>query len=212
VTRAGATLLATSLVLSAGPAAGQRPTAPTASVPAVAAALDRARSDHLRRVALWGAANVVLGAGLWASAGSDTPTRRGFGIQTAAWGAINLGIAAWAGLSFSETDPGALSGVLAAEDRWAHILLVNLGLNVGYMAVGGALWAASTRGLRSGRAVRGHAAAVVLQGAGLLVLDGVAWLSSSHRLEVLRGIVESMSVSAGPAAGTLSVGFGLPLG
>jgi hypothetical protein len=174
--------------------------------------LARAREAHLRRVAWWGGANLLVGVALAATAGAEAPTRRGFGVQTAAWGGINLGIAAWGALAAGPTGGGGLAAALASEDRWAHILLVNLGLNVGYMAVGGALWIASKRGLRSGDAVRGHAAAVVLQGAGLLVLDGVAWLSSSRRLDALREIVESVSLSVGPAAGSLSVGASFPLG
>lgn len=181
-------------------------------VEALEASLADARSAHLERIAWWGVANVVAGVGLAAGAGSGAPTRRGFGIQTAAWGAVNLGIVGWAALSGMPEPTGTLAGALAAEDGWSHILLVNLGLNVGYMAVGGALWAASTRGLDAGDAVRGHAMAVVLQGAGLLIFDGVAWLSSSERLSALRGVVESLTVAPGARPGSLAVGLHLPLG
>lgn len=194
------------------PVAAQLPAADPDPGPGVArleAELAAARRDHLARVGWWGAANLAAGIGLAATA-SGAPTRRGFGVQTAAWGAINLGIVAWAHLAGPPEPSGTLVGALAAEDAWSHVLLVNLGLNVGYMAVGGALWAASNRGLASGDAVRGHAVAVVLQGAGLLVLDGIAWLSSSGRLDGLREVVASLAASTGPAAEAVSFGVRLP--
>ena len=86
----------------------------------------------------------------------DRPTRRGFGIQTAAWGAINVAIATW-GLASGREDPAlGLAGALRAEDAHAHVLLVNLGLNTGYLAIGSALAVAGSRGMRSGPAVKGH--------------------------------------------------------
>ena len=174
-------------------------------------ALRAAQRDHLWRVAAWGGASLAAGLALAATAGDTHATRKGFGIQTAAWGAINLGIVAWGFAGDGgvvATDWGA---ALRAEDRWAHLLLVNLGLNVGYVAVGSALWVASGRGLRSGDAVRGHAMAVVLQGAALLALDGWAWHSSSGRLSQLVEAVGSLQVSAAPLPGAVALGWSLRL-
>ncbi|MBT8338251.1 MAG: hypothetical protein KJO11_16810 [Gemmatimonadetes bacterium] len=173
-------------------------------------ALRAAQRDHLWRVAVWGGASLAAGLAFAATAGDAHATRKGFGIQTAAWGAINLGIVAW---GFAG-DGGAVAtdwaSALQAEDRWAHLLLVNLGLNVGYVAVGSALWIASGRGLRSGDVVRGHAMAVVLQGAALLALDGWAWHSSSGRLSRLVDAVASVQVSAAPLPGSVAIGWSLP--
>lgn len=160
---------------------------------ALSAALADGQRAHLDRVALWGALNLIAGAALFgASSREEHPTRRAFGLQTAGWGAVNLGIVGWALLAGAPEPATTLSGALAAEDRWAHILLVNLGLNVGYMAVGTALAVAAGRGLDSGPTVKGHGAAVILQGAGLMVLDGLAWAASSGRMGALRGLVEAL--------------------
>jgi hypothetical protein len=176
------------------------------------AALNRALLDgqraHLNRVAVWGALNLLAGAALFgASRGDEHVTRRAFGLQSAGWGAVNLGIVGWALLAGPPEPVVSLSDALAAEDRWSHILLVNLGLNVGYMAVGGALIAAADRGLRSGPSVKGHAAAVVVQGAGLMVLDGLAWAASSGRLGELRGLVEALEIGVGSAGSLASPGL-----
>lgn len=101
----------------------------------------------------WAAASVVLGGVL--AAGQRT---RGFGRQTAAWGAVDGAIAAVGVRNRRRrgpTDPA----------RLRRVLLVNAGLDVGYLAVGAAL-------LR-GR-WRGDGAAVLVQGAFLLALDGAA--------------------------------------
>jgi len=175
-------------------------------------ALAQAQRDHLWRVAAWGGLNLAAGLVLVGGASAkEHPTRRGFGIQTAAWGAINLGIATWGLASGPAQGAPGLAGALAAEDGYAHVLLVNLGLNVGYAAVGTAVVVASRHGLRGGPTVRGHGSAVLLQGLGLLALDGLAYAGSRGRLEALRGLVATLE--PGPAAGTVSATLlSLPLG
>jgi hypothetical protein len=167
-----------------------------------ARALPEAQRAHLWRVGAWGAANVVLGASLLAaSCRGDQPARHGFGVQSAAWGAINVGIAA-VGLSGGLGDPAAsLADAIRAENGYADVLLLNLGLNVGYAGVGAALVAVGHRaGIESPStrgALRGHGWALVLQGAGLLVLDGIAWLDGRVRLGRLLDGVEAVALAPG---------------
>lgn len=108
--------------------------------------------ERLTRVlAGWAAACVVVGAGLALRA--DT---RSFGRQSAAWGVVD-GAIAYAGIrarrSRGPTDPA----------RLRRVLLVNAGLDVGYVA-GGAWLTRSARW-------RGDGQAVIVQGLFLLVLD-----------------------------------------
>ena len=110
--------------------------------------------DLTRVLGRWATASVVVGAAL-----SAHPQTRGFGRQTAAWGAVD-GVIAYAGVRSRRrrgpTDPR----------RLRRVLLVNAGLDVGYLAAGAWL-------VRDGR-WRGDGAAVVVQGAFLLALDGLA--------------------------------------
>ncbi|MEI4279689.1 DUF6992 family protein [Klenkia terrae] len=102
----------------------------------------------------WAAASVAVGAVL-----SVRESTRGFGRQTAAWGAVDGAIAAVGTRNRRRrgpTDPA----------RLRKVLLVNAGLDVGYLALGAAL-------LRTDR-WRGDGAAVVVQGAFLLALDSAA--------------------------------------
>jgi len=102
----------------------------------------------------WAAGSVAAGALL-----SVPRATRGFGRQTLAWGAVD-GLIAFVGsrrrAASGPTDPG----------RLRQVLLLNVGLDVGYLAAGAWL-------VRDGR-WRGDGAAVLLQGAFLLVLDGTA--------------------------------------
>jgi len=102
-----------------------------------------------RTFATWSAVSVISGAALWAG-GRNAPARR-FGRQTLAWGVINAGIAAWTS-----------SRPMPATPRLRRVLLANAVADVGYLAVGAALY---RKGLRP------DGAAVMVQGGFLLALD-----------------------------------------
>jgi hypothetical protein len=112
-----------------------------------------------RRLTVLGATSTLVGLGLTAA-----PSARAFGLQTAAWGVVDLAIAG-VGAARSSTPPTAR--------RLRTVLLVNAALDVGYLAVGTQL--AVRRPGFGGRlgpaAARGHGTAVVVQGLALLVLD-----------------------------------------
>lgn len=119
--------------------------------------------DRLTQVlSAWAVGSIVTGAVLTAC-----PITRGFGRQTAAWGAVD-GVIAYAGRRGRRrkgpTDPAHLR----------RILLLNAGLDVGYLAVGARL-------SRTER-WRGDGLAVLVQGAFLLVLDTTAALALSSEV------------------------------
>ena len=110
--------------------------------------------DVTRALGRWAAGSLLVGGALAA-----VPRTRGFGRQTAAWGAVD-GVIAVVGAR------RAARGRTTAPARLRRVLLVNAGLDVGYLAVGTAL-------VRHGR-WRGDGWGVVVQGAFLLVLDTTA--------------------------------------
>ena len=179
--------------------------------PAVLALSEDLRADqaaHLWRVGAWGAANAVGGLALVALSDREADAfRHAFGVQAAAWGVINTGIAV-VGLA---TGTGEVSGdwatALGAENTYADILLVNLGLNVGYAAVGTTLLVVAGKGVSNPSAWRGHGAALILQGAGLFVLDGIAYLAGRQRLGALVDLVDGASLTVGASGVGLTVGL-----
>jgi hypothetical protein len=116
----------------------------------------------LRRLAVLGAAGFGVGLGL--ALGGRSAEQRSFGRQTAAWGAIDLAIAA-----VGHTRRSAP----VSRSRLRTILLVNTALDVGYVAAGAhvAVHRSSFGGRLTPEAARGHGAAVVAQGTLLFALD-----------------------------------------
>jgi hypothetical protein len=125
-----------------------------------------AERGHLLRLALWGAMSVVTGSGLWAVLAARrerSPLLKHFAIQTGAWGAVDLAIcaAAWRSLALRD-----LAGAISLD----RFLWFNIGLDVGYVAVGATLALAGWRLSRS-LALVGAGIGVIVQGAALAVLD-----------------------------------------
>ena len=194
--------------LAAPPTQGQTPTPHSDSlVQAHAQQLQAAERDHLWRVAAWGGANALGGLALvLASSRSGQSTRWHFGAMSAGWGVVNVGIAA-GGLLASGPPPTEPGGLLAAERQFHDILLLNLGLNVGYAAVGATMLGASAYGVDNVGRWRGFGASLILQGVGLLVLDGIAFWASRGRLASLLEAGTQLSVQAAPTGAALTLQF-----
>jgi hypothetical protein len=130
---------------------------------------------HLQRLLLWGATSAVCGLVLLAVT-RRTRLRSSllfhFGLQTAAWGLIDLVLAgnAWWALALRD---------LQSATQLDRFLWLNVGLDVGYIATGAMLAAtALLLGKRAGGI--GAGIAILTQGVGLLLLD-VRFLSLIDR-------------------------------
>lgn len=129
-------------------------------------ALFLAERNHVLRLVAWGAGCVLVGTLLLllvVRRRHGSPLLTHFAIQTAAWGAIELviGALAWSGLAYRD---------LGGFTRLDRVLWLNIGLNLGYVAVGVTLaltgWALARR-----LALVGAGMGVLVQGLALLVLD-----------------------------------------
>lgn len=123
---------------------------------------------HLLRLLAWGAGSVLAGTLLLAlvtvrRAAGSAPLLWHFAVQTAAWGAIDIGLALWARRGLALRDN---AGARALE----RLLWLNLGLDLGYVAVGVTL---ALTGWIAGRRLGavGAGMGVIVQGAALLLLD-----------------------------------------
>jgi hypothetical protein len=121
---------------------------------------------HLLRLALWGGISLIAGTALFAwmtMQRSASPLLRGFSLQTGLWGAVSAGVAALGMLRLAERD-------LMGATRLDRLLWFSAGLDLGIMLVGSAL---AVTGWILGRRLGlvGGGIAVIVQGAGLLVLD-----------------------------------------
>ena len=121
---------------------------------------------HLLRLGIWAAISVLGGTALLAMVQVrrlEAPLLKHFAIQTAAWGAVNALIAAWAWRGLVMRD-------FAGAQKLLNILWLNTGLDVGYAAVGLTLVIVGWRWERRLGAV-GAGLGVVVQGLALALLD-----------------------------------------
>lgn len=127
-------------------------------------ALLAAERAHLQQLVLWGSASCLLGLLLLATVGRPrrSPIVFHFATQSVAWGAVILAVAVTGLRTLQLRD-------LASATRLDRFLWLNLGLDIGYVAVGVTIalcaWLLSRRYGGVGAGV-----AIVVQGLALAVI------------------------------------------
>ena len=119
---------------------------------------------------LAGWAGVNLVAGLAASF-ATTGSWQAFHRMNAGWNVVNLAIAGFGLWSAAGQDPSTMTLVesLEAATGLERVLWLNVGLDVGYVVLGGWLW---ERGARTASSMlEGFGQSIVLQGAFLFAFD-----------------------------------------
>ncbi|MFN1835848.1 DUF6992 family protein [Balneola sp. MJW-20] len=133
------------------------------------------RSQDLQRSAMyvlgsWATVNIISGAiGTLKSSGST----KYFHQMNAGWNLVNFAIAGASLYSLSTTDPFSLSSseIFGKMNNLDKFLLLNAGLDLGYIATGAWLW---ERGLRKGsERLTGYGKSLMMQGGFLLIFDGI---------------------------------------
>ncbi len=118
----------------------------------------------------WALGSMALGTYQVATGGRFA---RFMGYQNLAWGAIDGAIALWGvwERKRKESAPSESIDWIRERDRFARLLLINAGLDVLYITAGAVLL---FRG--KDERWRGTGAGILLQGAFLLLLDGLGYL------------------------------------
>lgn len=125
-----------------------------------------AEQQHLLRLLFWAGLSIVAATAVAAIVNLrriNTPFLKHFAIQLAAWGLV---IAAIAALGWHRAELRDVSGAARLE----RLLWMNVGLEIGYVAVGTVL-AISGWMLPRRMAAVGAGIGIVIQGLALLVID-----------------------------------------
>ena len=140
----------------------------------------------------WAATNIAVGTiGYLNSNGSKKYLHQ----MNAAWNVVNLAIAGVALHQYAQVDPASLtfSQSLTKAHNIEKILMINIGLNVAYMATGGYLW---ERGIRTtSNRLRGYGQSLLIQGGFLLLFDSTLYLLNRSNNEQLQSIIDNVSVT-----------------
>ncbi|MAL17364.1 MAG: hypothetical protein CL670_16030 [Balneola sp.] len=140
----------------------------------------------------WATLNILSGtSGYFLSENSS----RYFHQMNAGWNLVNIGIAGFALYNISMTDVSALGYTQSISElqNLDKLLLLNAGLDVGYMATGAWLW---ERGLRkNSNRLEGYGKSLVLQGAFLFAFDLVLYMMHSPITGELLNLSENLTLT-----------------
>jgi hypothetical protein len=153
----------------------------------------------------WSAANLVV-------SGIATDTRdkeaRYFHQMNVMWGGINLAIAGlgyW-GAGREKIDNPTLASVLKHQNKTEKTFLLNAGLDVLYVG-GGILMKATSDNQKIPERFEGYGNSIILQGGFLLVFDAINYAIHRKHGKLLKGMVEKVSLNAGPGSFSLTYQF-----
>jgi hypothetical protein len=140
----------------------------------------------------WAAANIMGSSYGYFRTGSSV---KYFHQMNVAWNVINLGIGAYAYTAMAGQNPAAFSFAesLSEARSLEKILLLNIGLDAGYMALGGYL---RERGLRkNNERLQGYGPSLLVQGGFLLLLDVALYTFNRTNNKQLFDILERINIT-----------------
>lgn len=121
----------------------------------------------------WGAANIIYGAIARTNA---TGADKYFHEMNMIWGSIDLGLAALGYIGSRKRTPVTTASALQKQTALEKTFLFNAGLDVAYIAGGFYLQEKAKNDLSRHDRYKGYGSSIVLQGAALLLFDGVMYV------------------------------------
>lgn len=150
---------------------------------------NQARIDHQRTAMLtlggWAVANIATGLSLRGSAEGST---KHFHEMNALWNVVNLGIAGVGYYAVTRENHDAMDSFATIQEhyKFEKVLLLNAGLDVGYLLGGLYLTERAKRPGVNTDQFRGFGQSIMLQGGFLFLFDLVNYFIASGRTEDMR--------------------------
>ena len=159
----------------------------------------------MKVLAGWSAANVIYSA---IASGQTTGTTRYFHQMNVMWGGINLAIAGlgyW-GVGKEKINNPTLAAVLKHQNKIEKTYIINAGLDVVYIGAG-LLMNKTSDNQKNPDKFEGYGNSILLQGGFLLVYDAINYAIHKKHGKQLKGTVDKVSLSGGPASVSLVYNF-----
>lgn len=141
----------------------------------------------------WAAANVIYSA---VATGQTTGTTRYFHQMNVMWGGINLGLAALGYLGTKNKDGMSLVQSLKQQAGVEKTYMLNAGLDVAYIASGFYLKERAKNSIKNREKFKGYGESIILQGAALLILDGVMFTIHNSHGKKLYKMIDKVQIGA----------------
>lgn len=141
----------------------------------------------------WALGNIAVGATLM---GKREGEDKYFHQMNLGWGAVNVALAGFGYYTASKTDPATLDlyASMNAQHQLQKILLLNTGLDIGYM-LGGAYLIEHSKNTaldKKPERLEGFGKSIILQGAFLFVFDLTTYFVLASNNEDLRPLLGSL--------------------
>ncbi len=140
----------------------------------------------------WAIGNIAIGASLMSNRmGED----KYFHQMNLGWGAVNLALAGVGYYVASKADPASfdLHQTIQEQHSIQKILLLNVGLDVGYMLGGAYMMERAKNITERPERMRGFGKSIILQGAFLFLFDIGFYLAHAQHNEALKPLLEGLS-------------------
>lgn len=141
----------------------------------------------------WAVGNMISGGIGWSR---QTGNTKYFHQMNFFWNTVNLGIAGFAYVNAVQTDVTALSAteMISKHRTFENILLINAGLDIGYMGLGYYLRNLSESKDKNKELLAGYGNSIMLQGAFLFGFDLILYaIQRNHRITFLNAINTDLS-------------------
>jgi hypothetical protein len=144
----------------------------------------------------WAVGNIIAGS---IGASRSTGTTKAFYQMNAYWNVVNLAIA---GLGFYSALHGradlSLSEALQEQHKYEKLFLINAGIDLAYIAGGLYLTERGKSSVKNAQRFKGFGRSIMLQGAFLLLFDGVMYGIQHNRGKGLYQLVNKVQLTAAP--------------
>lgn len=163
---------------------------------------NRITRNGMITLAGWSAANLIY-SGI--ATGQTHGTNLYFHQMNVMWGGINLGLAALGYLGIKNKDGMTLSQSLKQQSGVEKTYIFNLGLDAAYIASGFYLKERSRNpSVKNPQKYKGYGESIILQGAGLMLLDGVMFtIHNFHGKKIYKLMEKTQVVFTGNGLGVI---------
>ena len=141
----------------------------------------------------WSAANIIYSS---IATGQTSGTARYFHQMNVMWGGINLGLAALGYLGTRNIDGLTMSQSLKQQAGIEKTYMFNAGLDIAYIASGLYLKERSKNASKNPQKLKGYGESIILQGAALLLLDGVMFTIHNIHGKKLYKMIDKVQIGA----------------